>query len=189
MSLVTRKNESCNIYVNTSCHTYIHTPKYTTQPIYISQFPLKMLLPQNPPDRRETQISRNLTIQIQIEILIYTNRFEFPDLVNSGGAAIPVESVTHITKHKASTCHLQRGVLTSKTAEHTQMNESLQINKSCHISAALRAHQQDAEQRSIYTQTHTQPKTIYTLVMRAIYRVANTHRMHYLCTTVPAKEP
>jgi len=41
--------------------------------ISLWQFPLKLLHPQNPPNR-DTQISRYLTVQIQIEILI---SFEF----------------------------------------------------------------------------------------------------------------
>jgi len=42
----------------------------------------------------------------------------------------------------------------------TRTNEwvTLQINKSCHISAALRAHQQDAEQKSIHTHKRTHNK-------------------------------
>ena len=50
----------------------------------------------NPPDR-ETQISRYLAIQIHIEIFgliwIFTEEFEFLDLMDFGGVAFSVESV------------------------------------------------------------------------------------------------
>ena len=50
----------------------------------------------NPPDR-ETQISRYLAVQIHIEIFgliwIFTEEFEFLDLMDFGGVAFSVESV------------------------------------------------------------------------------------------------
>ena len=71
-------------------YTYIHSNTY----IRIWQFPLKFLPPRNPPNP-ETQISRYLAEQIQIEIFVCTEQFEILELVDFGVVAFSVEAVIY----------------------------------------------------------------------------------------------
>jgi len=75
-------------------------------------------------------------------------------LVDSGGAAISVESVILITKHKPSTCHLQRAVHSSKMAEHAQMNES-RYKLTSHVTyLQLCVHTSKTPNKNLYTHTN-----------------------------------
>ena len=80
----------------------------------ISQFPLKMQDPRNPPNRA-TQIPRYLAIHIQIEILIFNEKSESQDSVDVGGCSI-FSGICHTLKYECTSELLWKGPIVSPQA-------------------------------------------------------------------------